>query len=130
METCMSKSITPLQERDTCLAVSFLLLLIWLFTHQPIWIYIAMCLMLPGMIWPRAFHPVAVVWFGIAKIMGHFMSAILLTIIWTVMVLPVGFIRRLAGRDALNLKQWHNGAASCFVKRDHTYTPEDLKHPY
>lgn len=126
----MFKNITAIQQRDTCLAISFLLLLIWLFTKTVLFVYLAMALMLLGMLWPSSMRPLAFAWFGLATVLGHIVSSVLLTIIWAVLVLPVGFVRRAMGRDSLRLKEWHKGQGSCFVVRDHTYTANDLKNPY
>lgn len=126
----MFKSITGSQERDACLALAFLLLLIWLFCKASGFVYAAMAVILAGMIWAPIMRPFAFLWFGLAKVLGGVMSSVLLSIVWAALVLPVGLIRRAMGRDALRLKQWHDGSASCFVERNHTFTAEDLRHPY
>ena len=46
------------------------------------------------------------------------------------LMLPVAVLRRLMGKDALRLRQWRSGSASCFIVREHLYTAEDIKHPY
>lgn len=51
------KNITKVQQRDTCLALTFLLLLIWLFTKQTAFVYAAMGLLLLGMLIPAAMSP-------------------------------------------------------------------------
>lgn len=126
----MFKDVTGLQERDTCLAISFLLLLIWFFTKIAGFAYVAMFLMLLGMLWPAAMRPLAFCWFGLAKVLGHVMSSVLLSVIWAVLVLPVGLVRRSMGRDSMRLKEWRKGTDSCFVIRDHRYEADDLKNPY
>lgn len=126
----MFKSITGYQERDSCLALTFLLLLIWLFCKRAELVYAAMIVLLLGMIWPPLMRPFAAFWFGFAQVLGKFTAAILLSVVWLCLVLPVGLVRRMLGRDALALKQWRNGSQSCFVVRDHVYSPDDLKNPY
>lgn len=126
----MFKAITSIQERDACLALTFLLLLIWFFCSLPWLVYLAMLALLLGMVWPALMRPVAFAWFGLAKVMGGIVSSILLTIVWLVLVVPVGLIRQAMGRDALGLQKWHDKAASCFTNRDHKFTREDLQNPY
>lgn len=126
----MIKSITAIQERDVCLALTFFLLLIWLFCKAAWLVYAAMAFLLLGMIWPKAMRPFGVAWFGLANILGKIMSTALLSVVWLVLVLPVGLARRCMGKDSLRLKQWHDGKESCFVVRDHEYGSEDLKNPY
>lgn len=58
------------------------------------------------------------------------MSRVLLGIVYLLVVLPTGLIRRLLGKDSLNLRLWKQSGDSCFVKRIHIFTANDLKHPY
>lgn len=126
----MFASITGTQERDACLALTFLLLLIWFFCRMTGLVYAAMAVLLLGMIWPASMRPFAFFWFGLSKVMGGAMSGVLLGVVWAVLVLPVGLVRRAMGRDALGLRKWRNGADTCFEIRDHAYTAADLKNPY
>lgn len=126
----MKTDITPLQDRDAGLALAFLFLLLWLFFHLSIFIYLAMATLILAMVWAKAMRPFAIVWFGIAKLLGGIVSRILLAVVWLGMVVPVGVIRRWAGKDNLKLKKWHHGDESVFVSRNHTYTSDDLKNPY
>lgn len=122
--------ITRIQERDTCLALTFLLLLIWFFTRHAELIYAAMAFLLVGMIWSAAMRPLAFLWFGLSNVLGKIMSCVLLSVVYLVIVLPVAVVRRLMGKDSLRLRQWRSGSESCFVVREYSYTAEDLKHPY
>ena len=124
------KKITPLEYRDACLALTFLLLLIWLFTKNAYLVYAAMLLLLIGMVIPVSMKPLAWAWFGLSQLLGQVMSRVLLGIVYLLLVLPMGRIRRLLGKDALRLKLWKQGTASCFVERTHVFTVEDLKNPY
>jgi energy-coupling factor transporter transmembrane protein EcfT len=126
----MSKKITPLQGRDTCLALTFLLLLIWFFTRNAYLVYAAMLFLLVGMAVPVAMKPLAWVWFGFSHLLGQFMSRVLLSIVYLLFVLPMGLVRRVLGKDSLRLKLWKQGDASCFVERGHVFTADDLKNPY
>ena len=124
------KHISKIQERDTCLALTFLLLLIWLFTKNAHVVYAAMLLLLIGMVAPVSMKPLAWAWFGLSRLLGQVMSRVLFGIVYLLLVLPMGLIRRLLGKDALLLKLWKQGDASCFVERAHVFTAEDLKNPY
>ena len=126
----MKITITPLQDRDAGLALAFLLLLLWLFFKLDIFIYLAMAALLIAMIWAKAMRPFAIVWFGLAQVLGGVVSRILLAAVWLGMVVPVGLMRRLAGKDNLRLKQWRKGTDSVFVTRNHVYSADDLENPY
>lgn len=122
--------ITPLQERDSCLALVFLLLLIWLFCHSRYLVYSAMAVLLYGMIWPAGMRPFAWFWFRLSHALGRVVGSCLLALIWCLLVVPVGFIRRLMGKDSMRLKKWHQNKDSAFVTRDHKYTAADINAPY
>ncbi len=124
------KKITPMQQRDTCLALTFLLLLIWLFTKQVYLVHAAMILLLLGMALPSSMTLPARAWFGLSHLLGQVMSRVLLGVIYVVMVLPVSLVRRMIGKDSLRLKPWKRDEGSCFVERDHVFTADDLKNPY
>lgn len=125
-----SSAKNPLQCRDTTLALTFLLLLIWFFTRNLYWVYGAMALLVFGMIWPAAMTFPARLWFGLSHVLGQVMSRVLLGVIYTVLVLPVALARRLMGKDPLRLHQWKEGASSAFVTREHIFTKDDLRNPY
>lgn len=126
----MLKQITVLQERDSCLALAFLLLIIWCYTGQSLFAYITMAALFIGMICPKAMRPFAAVWYGFASLAGKVSSAILLSAVWFFLVTPVGIVRRVLRRDPLLFKQWKKGGQSCFITREHAYRANDLKHPY
>ena len=119
-----------IQDRDSCLALVFLLLLIWLFYKTPWLVYAAMAVLLYGMVWPKGMRPFTLLWFGLSRLLGHVVGSILLGAIWCVLVVPVGLIRRLMGKDSMRLKQWHKNDDSAFVNRDHKYTAADISTPY
>ena len=62
--------------------------------------------------------------------MGKVVSKILLTLIFFVVVTPVGLIRRLTGADSLQLKKWKKGTDSVFVERQGAIQDKDLVNPY
>ena len=122
--------ISKLQERDSCLALVFLILIFWLFWRVDWLVFAAMSALLLGMVWPGAMRPFAVFWFGLARMLGNVMSRVLLTVVWLALVVPVGLARRMLGKDAMRLKEWRSGDDSVIVARDHKYGPEDLQNPY
>lgn len=123
-------SITKLQERDSCLAFTFLCLLLWLFNHKIAFIYTAMGIVLFGMIWPSGLRPLAYVWFGLGLLLGKVMSKVVLSVVYVMLLLPVALVRRLMGKDSLGLLRFCSDQQSCFVVREHTYQAKDLVNPY
>jgi hypothetical protein len=82
------------------------------------------------MIVPKLFTPFAILWFGISKILGNITSKIILTIIFYVIVFPIGMLRKTMGKDSLQLKKFKKSDGSVFKERAYTYKAEDLEKPY
>ncbi len=125
-ERNVKRQVTPIECRDTALALAFLALLIWVASGRAFGIYAAMVILLAAMIYPGVMKYPAVVWLGLSHALGGVMSKVVLGLAFFVLVVPVAVIRRLMGKDSLKLKAWRNGADSAFVVRDHQFTKEDL----
>ena len=122
--------ITPVQQRDTVLAL-LLILLILFFFFKKLWLLWTMAAVLVlGMTLPRLFTPAAKIWFGFSALLGHVMSKVIMAVIFLFILTPVGLIRRALGKDPMRLKEWKQGANSVFIKRNHQYINADLKNPY
>ncbi len=90
----------------------------------------AIVLLLLTMVWPRAFQPLAGLWFGLSRLLGHVVSTMILTAVFFLLVTPVGLVRRLLGADPLKLRKWKKDQTSVFETREGATRPEDLLHPY
>ncbi|MDR1483438.1 MAG: hypothetical protein LBT09_01295 [Planctomycetaceae bacterium] len=130
------KSITLKKANDTGQALVLLCLIIFLFTSCSVFVVAGLIILLVNMICPIVFKPVALLWFGLAEILGVFVSRIVLTIVFVLLVIPVGFVRILLGQDTLQLKKWKqnhekdDGNDSVFIVRDHKYSADDIRNPY
>lgn len=122
--------ITKDQARDTGMAMVLICLLLGLLGKMDVFYPVALGLLVVTMTWATAFKPVAVVWLGFSHILGTISSKILLSIVFFLLVVPVGGIRRVLGHDSLNLKGFKKGQESVFVQRDHQYQPSDIETPY
>lgn len=125
-----NKIISPVQCRDTCLALTFLLLIIFFISDNIIFSYMAAALLLLGMVLPNTMKPLAKLWYGLAEVLGSVVSKIILILLFVLLVLPVAIVRQLMGKDPLLLKQFKQSNSSCFVERDHKYTAEDFTKLY
>lgn len=79
---------------------------------------------------PIVFYPFAALWFGLSKLLGAISSRILLTIIFFIVVTPVGLFRRFLKKDSLKIHQFKKSTKSVMVDRDHLYTASDLKNTF
>lgn len=123
-------SATPEQARDTGLALTLVCLLLVYFWDFQRLLPVAMGLLVLTMAWPRAFRPLAGLWFGLAHLLGTIMSTVILTILFFGLVTPIGLFRRLWGADTLQLKKWKKGQESVFVVRADLIRKEHLRTPY
>lgn len=123
-------SATPEQARDTGLALTLLCLLGEYFWQAQRLISVALVLLVLTMVWPRAFLPLAGLWFGFSHLLGTVMSRVILTLLFFGLVTPIGLLRRALGADVLQLKKWKNGQESVFQVRGERVTRKDLHAPY
>ncbi|MDM8554556.1 hypothetical protein QUF75_07485 [Desulfococcaceae bacterium HSG7] len=122
--------INAKQAGDTGMAMVLICLLIGLFTHSDLFFKIATLLLVINMIWPTVFRPVARIWIGGSILLGTVVSKILLTVIYFGLVTPIGVVRRIAGADAMLLKQWQKGSLSVFKKRNYQFQAKDIEKPF
>ena len=118
------------QARDTGMAMVLLCLLLAYWGRHPLFLPLAIVLLLLTMAVPQVFRPLAVLWFGLSHIMGNLVSKVVLTILFFGLVTPIGLIRRWAGKDSLQLQKWKKDTGSVFVARQGEILPEDLINPY
>ena len=121
---------TKEQIKDTGLAVTLICLIIFFFTGNRKLVVIATIFHVITMTWPKFFSPLAPLWFGLSHVLGNIVSKILLTLVFLVVVSPVGIIRRILGIDSMGLRKWKSGSNSVFVDRGYTYKAPDLEIPY
>jgi hypothetical protein len=121
---------TPDQARDTGMALTLLCLLIVQFKHTYKFVPLAIVLLIITMAWPRAFKPLAGLWFGLSHVLGTVMSKVILTLVFFIIVTPIGVIRRLMGKDSLQLKKFKKDQDSVFLVRADLVDKTDLHKPY
>lgn len=124
------RSISKDQSRDTGLVIVLILLIGARFWGKSELILPALGVLLLTMTFPVVFRPLAWLWFGLSRVLAEVVSRILLTLLFGVVVTPVGVIRRLFGADPMRMKDWKNGRDSVLARRDHTFSPRDLERPY
>lgn len=126
----MPSVISPEQAKDTGMAMVLISLLIAIGSDNRQFVIIAVFLLLVNMIKPVLYKPVAKIWLGFSRLLGTVMSKIILTVIFFILVLPVGLLRRAMGKDTLRLKKWKKGKKSVFKVREYRFTSKDIENPY
>ncbi len=105
-------------------------LLLGIFEKTAHSIQAAILLHLINMIWPTAYKPAAKIWLGFSNVLGAIMSKVVLTLVFFIVVTPVGAIRGILGYDPLQLKIWKTGSGSVFRVCDRTISADDITKPY
>lgn len=125
-----NRDLTKDQIKDTGMAMVLLLLLFSAGLKRPGLVTAAVVALLIDMIFPRFYRPVAIVWLGLSHLVGTVVSKILLTLVFFVIVTPIGMARRLLGHDSLQLKRFKSSEDSVLTVRNHTFTGKDIEKPY
>lgn len=118
------------QDKDTGLLLCLVLLVISTYTQRPSLLPPAMAILLIAMLRPGLFHPLARLWFGLSHLLGNLSSKLILTLVFFIIVTPMGLIRRATGKDAMRLKNWKSSGDTALVERNHLYSARDLERPY
>ena len=124
------RTTTKDQSRDTGMAMVLLLLLVFIARKREGWLIGAIVLHVVNMIVPQVYRPLAVLWLGLSDLLGAIVSKVLLSIVFFGIVMPIGIVRRLLGKDSLKLRAFKAGSDSVMLERNHTFVAADLERPY
>jgi len=123
-------SSTKEQAKDTGMAMVLICLILGYWGKFSKFLPVAIALLILTMAWPNAFRPLAVLWFGLSHLLGQVVSRVVLTVLFFLIVTPIGVIRRWIGADAMQLKKWKQGQGSVFVVREGPVQGKDMANPY
>lgn len=129
-EKYFSKNISNKQAADAGMAIVLLLLLVGVVTKNMVYFKITIPVLIVNMTIPKFYYPFAIVWFGFSNLLGSLVSKILLTIIYIILVFPMGMFRKLIAKDSLQLSGFRKSNKSVMNIRDHVFTAKDLENPY
>ena len=124
------KSISKKEATDTGMAMTLICLILGFYTGNAIFFKIAIAALVINMAFPMFYYPFAVVWLGLTNLLGMVVSKILLSIVYIVILLPMGIIRRSMGKDSLSLKGFKKDTKSVMVVRDYEFTAKDIINPF
>ena len=129
-ESIIPREISIDQARDTGQAMALLCLIILIFFRQASFAGIALIVLLINMLRPQVYKPLAKWWFALSNLLSRIVPRILLGVLFYVMVTPVGLIRRVLGKDPLQLRKWKKGRESVLRERNHTLSAKDIINPF
>ncbi len=79
---------------------------------------------------PVIYTPFSWVWFKLAKLMETFFSIIMLSLIFYLVVTPLGSLRRWFAKDNLQIRSFKKDKKSVFIVKEATYKKEDLENQF
>lgn len=129
-EKIFPKSISKKESSDTGMAMTLICLLLGFFTGKIFYYEIAIVVLVMNMAFPMFYYPFAIVWLGLTNLLGVVISRVLLSVVYIVILLPMGVVRRLMGKDALNLTGFKKARTSVMITRDIEFTADDIKNPF
>ena len=113
------------------IVVLFVLFFPWVFnmTSMPLWPWVlASLLWLPALFLPNVLRPVYTIWMKIGHVIGWVNTRIILGVLFYMMILPMGLIMRLFGKDPMTRK--HDNAASSYRIKSVRENKERLEKPF
>jgi len=123
METTNNKS----KALETILVLVGALILVYVSTHKNAYLFLALLLIGIGLVSDSLTFLISKAWLKLAEIMGSMMSKILLSVVFSVFLLPIALLYRMRGNDPLQLKKNND---SYFHTRNKTFQPGDLENPW
>ena len=121
---------TDLQVRESILAILLILLICYWLTELKGFFYALVPVILLGMLAPGAFRLFANLWFSLGHLLGKVVSKLIIGLVFALVVIPMGLVRKCFGYDPLGAKKWHASRNSAFIQREHTFNADDLTNPY
>lgn len=116
----------PATAKTQLVIVTGLLVLSWIFSLE--WLmYAALIIGVICILIPPAGNRIVWGWYKLAEWLGWFNSRVLLSIVYFLLVTPIGILFRLFGNDPLLLK---DKKGSMYNFREHTYRKGDLENPW
>jgi len=112
------------------MAMVLIFMLLSLIFKSELYMYGAIGLHVLNMVAPGVYRTVAVIWFGLAHLLGTVVSRLILTVVFLVIVTPIGLVRRMLGVDSLKLREFKKGDESVMHERNQRFTAEDIQRPY
>jgi hypothetical protein len=126
----LKRTISRDQAKDTGMAMVLIFLILGFFLNNSLFFKIATLILLVNMISPIVYKPIAIAWLGLSYFIGSIVSKVLLTIIFFVVVTPIGLIRHYLGNDPLKLKRFKKDNESVMQVRNITFDKTEIEKPY
>ena len=99
----------------------------YLISKWLVFIYLAVTVGVASLIFPSFKKLISRLWIGLATALGFINSRIILSLVYFLLVVPLGMISRLFSKDKLQLKKKQQEGDSYYTDRKHVYSAEDFE---
>ncbi len=133
MKNSIKKIFKPVSKKQTiefALVAILVALFLSLYFKTNTGVKVAFVITVVAILVPVIFYPFALIWFGLSNILGAISSRVLMTIIFFVLVAPIGLIRKLFEKDNLKINQFKKGSQSVMENRNHLYKESDITNTF
>jgi hypothetical protein len=98
--------------------------------HAPnrYWLAGAGVWLLAALVYPQGLAPLYKAWMALGHALGWINSRIILGIVFFVVVMPIGLVMRLFGKDFLSMRP--NRSGSYWVQREQKLTPQSMRNQF
>ncbi len=110
------------------MAITLLMLLLFYFTGNIIFIHIAVIVIVMSFLFPKVAISLDEAWKLISSVIGRISSSIILSVIFYAVLLPWGLLLKLFGKEVLPLN--YRDRTSAFSIRNKTFVNKDLQNPF
>ncbi|RRB02018.1 SxtJ family membrane protein [Larkinella rosea] len=104
------------------------LVILYFIFKSDYWLYAAAGVGLLSVFIPAVGNRIVWLWFKLAEMLGKINSTLILTVLFGLILTPIAALYRITTKNPLSVKK--SKSATLFHERNHTYTKDDLEHPW
>jgi len=112
---------------ETVLTIVLALVIIYWFKRWNVLLLCAISIGIAALLIPAVASGIHWFWMKLSHVMGAVSGRVILTLIYLLVLLPLAMLARIFGKSNFRLKV---GGTTYFKERNHTYTKEDMMHPW
>jgi len=116
--------------KDFGILLAIVAIIAGLIFHKTTLFFSALILLFITILSPDIWKKPSALWAHLAEMLGAIVNRVILTVLFIGLVTPIGLIRRLLGKDPMNLSQFKSKSTSAFKKSNKSFKNTDLINPY
>jgi hypothetical protein len=114
--------------KETVLVITVGFLLVYVVFRSRAFLYCSLGVGLAGVFSSWLSGKIDWFWNRLSRVLGVVSNTVLLSLVYILVVTPVGLIRRWGGKD--RVRRFDPGATSNFTDRDHAFAAKDLENTW